>query len=187
MALPQSRPRRQVQQRRSSSTPHWHYSDLSAARPSLLAERDAATVPEAAGAIGVQIVVLTAAAESDFETAFSSLGQVRAGALVVNSDVFFTNRRDPLVTLIARHGLPAMFPFRQFAVAGGLMSYGPSIAASYHQVGIYTGRILKGEKPGDLPVVQATKFEFVINLKTAKTLGLTFPPGLLAIADEVIE
>jgi putative ABC transport system substrate-binding protein len=151
------------------------------------AEHDAAIVREAAGAVGVQIVVLSATAESDFNTAFVSLDQARAGALVVNSDVFFTIRRDQLVALAARHGLPTIFPFRQFAVAGGLMSYGPSIAASYHQVGIYTGRILKGEKPGDLPVMQATKFEFVINLNTARAFGLSFPPGLLAIADEVIE
>jgi putative tryptophan/tyrosine transport system substrate-binding protein len=151
------------------------------------AERDAATVQDAARAIGVQILVTRAAIESDFETVFATIARERAGALLANSDVFFTSRRDRIVALAARHALPVMSPWREFPLAGGLISYGPSIAAAYRQIGIYTGKILNGAKPGDLPVVQPTTFELVINLKTAKALGLDVPLHLQQLADEVIE
>jgi putative tryptophan/tyrosine transport system substrate-binding protein len=151
------------------------------------AERDAATVQDAARAIGVQILVTRAVAESDFENVFAILARERAGALLINSDVFFTSRRDQIIALAARHALPLMSAWREFPVAGGLISYGPSISAAYRQIGLYTGKILKGAKPADLPVVQPTAFELVINLKTAKTLGLNVPLHLQQLADEVIE
>ena len=124
------------------------------------ADRDAATVQDAARGIGVQILVTRAVVESDFETVFATLARERAGALLVNSDVFFTSRRDQIVALAARHALPVMSAWREFPLAGGLISYGPSISAAYRQVGLYTGKILKGAKPADLPVVQPTAFEW---------------------------
>jgi putative tryptophan/tyrosine transport system substrate-binding protein len=136
------------------------------------AERDAATVQEAGRAIGVQILVMRATAEMDFETVFATLARERAGGLLVNSDVFFTSRRDQLVGRASRQALPLMSAWREFPLAGGLISYGPSLAAAYRQIGTYTAKILNGARPADLPVVQPTAFELVINLKTAKALGL---------------
>jgi putative tryptophan/tyrosine transport system substrate-binding protein len=151
------------------------------------AERDAATVQDAARTIGVQILVARAVAENDFETVFATLARERAGALLVNSDVFFTSRRDQILALASRHAFPVMSAWREFPLAGGLISYGPSLSAAYRQVGIYTGKILKGAKPADLPVVQPTTFELVINLNIAKALGLDVPLHLQQLADEVIE
>ena len=142
---------------------------------------------EAARAIGVPLHVLRAGTDREVDAAFESAAQHRIPALLVASDPFFNQRPDKLVALAARHAVPAMYDIRDFAVAGGLMNYAPNFSDAVRQVGVYTGRILKGEKPADLPVVQPTKFEFVINLKTAKTLGLDIPPGVLAIADEAIE
>jgi putative ABC transport system substrate-binding protein len=126
-------------------------------------------------------------AVDEFDTAFATLAQEKVDALLFANDAFFLRERQQLIALAERYRMPAVYVWREFAVDGGLMSYSPSLAQGYRQVGIYVGRILKGETPAALPVLQPTKFEFVINLKTAKTLGLSFPPGLLAIADEVIE
>jgi putative ABC transport system substrate-binding protein len=141
----------------------------------------------AALSIGKQIEVLEAPTSRDIDTAFARLAQKPIDALLVAPSPFLDNRRIQLVTLATYHRVPAIYPWREAAEVGGLMSYGTSITDAYRQAGMYTGRILKGEKPADLPVIQSSKFEFVINLNTAKAFGLSFPPGLLAIADEVIE
>jgi putative ABC transport system substrate-binding protein len=146
-----------------------------------------ADLQAAASSLGLQIEVLHAGTIDEIDAAFANLVQKRADALLVITSVLFFNRRTQLVTLAARHAVPAIYWTRDFTEASGLMSYGSDVTDQLRQAGIYTGRILKGEKPADLPVMRATKFEFVINLQTAKTLGLIIPPGLLAIADEVIE
>jgi putative ABC transport system substrate-binding protein len=152
-----------------------------------LAEDQLRDVQEAARAIGVQIHVLRASTDQEIDAAFESIGQRRISALLQAADPFFDTRREKLIALGARYAVPTMYHFREFAAANGLMSYGIDILDVYRQAGVYVGRILKGEKPNDLPVVQPTKFELVINLKTAKALGLEIPPMLLARADDVIE
>jgi len=153
--------------------------------PAAESQRKDAT--EAAHIIGQQVHILNVGSEGDFDSAFATLVQLKAGALLVSADVLFLSRRDRLVALAAQHKIPAIYFQREFVLAGGLMSYDSSLADAYHQAGIYVGRVLKGAKPGDLPVVQPTKFALTINLKTAKALGLTVPLIMQMTADEVIE
>ena len=149
--------------------------------------RQKSDVEEAAHAIGQQVHLLWASNETEIDAAFTTAVQLRAKAMLVSGDPFFNSQHDKIIALAARHAIPAIYEQREHALAGGLMSYGTNLSEGYRQAGVYAGRILKGEKPGDLPVVQATKFEFVINLKTAKTLGIEVPPNLSAQADEIIE
>jgi ABC-type uncharacterized transport system substrate-binding protein len=142
---------------------------------------------EAAQARGLQLPILKASTESEIVAAFASLVQLHAGAFILGPDAFLNSRREQITTLAARHAVPAIYDFRENAAAGGLISYGPSLTGTWRQVGIYAGRILKGAKPADLPVQQPTTFELVVNLNTAKALGLTVPPSILSRADEVIE
>jgi putative ABC transport system substrate-binding protein len=151
------------------------------------AEKQLRDVQEAARAFNLQIQVLRASTDHEIEAAFETVAQQRIAALAVTADPFFDTRREKLVALSARHAVPTIYHFREYAVAGGLISYGIKITEAMRLVGVYTSRILKGEKPADLPVMQPTKFELVINLTTAKALGLTVPHNLLVLADEVIE
>jgi len=151
------------------------------------AELQLKDVPAAARSIGQPIHILNATSEDEINSAFETISQLQAHALLVGADPFFNNRRMQIIGLAARHSLPAMYELREFVAAGGLMSYGASLADAYRQAGVYTGRVLKGAAVGDLPVLQPTNFELAVNLKTAKALGLTIPPSLLARADEVIE
>jgi putative ABC transport system substrate-binding protein len=151
------------------------------------AESDIKEAREATRALGLKLHVLNASAERDIDAAFAAFVQNRADAVVVVSDALFNSRPNELVALAARHALPTIYSLREFAMDGGLMSYGTSLADAYRQAGQYTGRILKGAKPADLPAVQATKVELILNLKTARTLGITFPTTLLGRADEVVE
>jgi ABC-type uncharacterized transport system substrate-binding protein len=152
------------------------------------ADRMIRDVERAARAKGLQLPILEAGTESAIDAAFASLVHLHAGALVIGADAFFASRREQLVALATHHAIPAIYQGREFVASGGLISYGPSLTATYRQVGIYVGKILKGgAKPADLPVQQPTKFELVVNLKTANALGLTVPQSILARADEVIE
>jgi putative ABC transport system substrate-binding protein len=152
-----------------------------------IAEATLREIPEAARAIGLHIQVLNARTSGEIEAAYTTIVRDRADALFVASDVFFASRRVQFSTLATRYAIPATYHSREFVEVGGLMSYGTTVLDMYRQVGVYTGQILKGAKPADLPVIQSTKFEFVINLLTARILGLEVPPGLSARADEIIE
>jgi putative ABC transport system substrate-binding protein len=151
------------------------------------AETQSTDLQTAARTLGLKLHVLHARTERDFDTVFATLLQLGAGGLVVGNDTFFSTRSEQLAALALRHGVPAIFQYRQFVEAGGLMSYGGDLADNYRLTGVYTGRVLKGENPADLPVMQSTKVELIINLKTARALGLTVPLSLLGRADEVIE
>jgi putative ABC transport system substrate-binding protein len=151
------------------------------------AERIIRIAQEAARAKGVQFQILKANSESEIDAAFASLVRLHAGAGVVVAALFLDSRLEQLVALASRYAVPAIYPSRIFVTSGGLISYGPSLAGTWRQAGVYAGRILKGAKPADLPVQQPTRFELVVNLNTAKALGLTVPPSILARADEVIE
>ena len=151
------------------------------------AERTIREVQQAADAKGRQLHILKAGTEGEIDAAFTALADLRIGALVIGGDPFFTSQGDRLAALTARHAIAAIYEWREFATAGGLISYGPSVTGTYRRAGIYAGKILKGAKPADLPVEQPTRFELVVNLNAAKALGLTVPPSILARADEVIE
>jgi putative tryptophan/tyrosine transport system substrate-binding protein len=155
--------------------------------PNPNATADTMEIQAAARSLGVRLIIATASSESEIEAAFSEFARLKVDAVMVAADAFFRSRRDQLAAVASRHVLPATYAVREHAAAGGLMSYGTSVTEAYRQAGIYAGRILKGERPADLPVMQSTKFELVFNLATAKTLGLAIPPTLLARADEVIE
>ena len=152
-----------------------------------LAEAEANEAQQAARALGVDLVVLKAGNWNEIDASFAALVQQQAGALLLNSDVFYVSRTDQLVTLAARHAVPTIYAFLEQGAAGGLICYGADLAATQYTVGVYTGRILKGEKPGDIPVEQVTKVQLILNMKTAKALGLTVPLSLLGRADKVIE
>ena len=149
------------------------------------AEAQFAEVEAAVRKFGQQLVILKAGTDNEIDRAFAVIDERKAGALLVSADPLFLSRRDQLVALVTRHAIPSIYEWRQFAEAGGLMSYGIDLVDAYRQAGIYVGKILRGAKPGDLPILQPTKFEFVINLKTARTLGLTVPRTLLAAADVI--
>ena len=150
-------------------------------------ERQERETQAAARVLGQQLHVFKASSEHDIDSAFATLAHYQIGALLIGANALFSGQRDQLVALAARHAMPTLHYSREFVEAGGLMSYGTSIRDTYRQVGVYVGRVLKGEKPADLPIIQSSKFDLVINLKTARTLGLTVPFGLLNAADEVIE
>jgi putative tryptophan/tyrosine transport system substrate-binding protein len=152
-----------------------------------VAEPTTKSLQGAARTLGLEMHVLHASTDHDFDTVFATLAQLRAGALVIGPNPFFFTRSEQLGALTFRHAIPAISPYREFAAAGGLMSYGTNIPKLFREVGVHTGRILKGEKPADLPVQQSTKVEFIINLKTAKALGLTIPVPLQGRADDLIE
>jgi len=152
-----------------------------------LAKADSREQQAAARTLGLQLHVLHASTEGDFDAVFASLVQLRAGGLVIGTDSFFNTQKEQLAALTVRHGVPTIHQYREFVVAGGLIGYGTQTAELSRQVGVYTGRILKGEKPANMPIQQATKVELFINLKTAKALGLNVPLSLLARVDEVIE